>query len=181
MTLSDGVRFAEMDRALARTLEDTREGAFDSMRCEPESERFRDIPQTTWLEMESLGYVRAAHAIGSPGYVLTGEGWIAALRGLGALESDDLRARAVALRAALKDLVKGRPLNGVVTNYHELAARTGLPFEWIANALRARLLQRLWPGDHLDIAMEHRGRVIRVPARFGAKRLLYEAGPFPDP
>lgn len=132
-----------MDRTLARIFEDVGDGAFDALRCEPESETYRDIPQTTWLELEGLGYVRAAYAIGSPGYLLTGEGWIAALKASGAFDSEGWRARAV--------------------------------------ALRARLLQVMWTADHLDVALEHRGRVFRVPARFGSKRLLYEAGPFPDP
>jgi hypothetical protein len=39
-------------------------------------------------------------------------------------------------------VVKGRPLNGAITDFHELTARTGLPFNWIVNALQSRLLQR---------------------------------------
>ncbi len=170
-----------MSLGLRRIVEDLGDGAFDGLRCRPDSERYRDVPQTTWVELEGLGYVRAAHAVGSPGYRLTGAGWIAALRVSGVFDSEKLRARAVTLRAALKDLVKGRPLSGAITDFYELSARTGLPFEWIAGALESRLLQHLWSWDHLDVALEHGGRVIRVPARFGSKRPLYEAGPFPDP
>lgn len=181
MTLADRDRLAAIGRALSRALGEIGDGLFDAERLLPQAAPFADLPQTTWPEMESLGYVRPAHAFGSPGYFLTGAGWIAALKASGAFGSEDLRARAVTLRAALKDLVKGRPLNGVITDCYELAARTGHSIEWIDNALRARLLQHLWPGDHLDVVFEHNGRVIRVPARFGSKRLSYEAGPFADP
>lgn len=101
MTLSDQARLDALDSALKRILEDLGADAFDSVRCEPNSERFHDIPQTTWLELEGLGYIRAAHAVGSPGYFLTGQGWIAALKASGAFDSEPLRVGAITLRAAL--------------------------------------------------------------------------------
>jgi hypothetical protein len=123
-----------------RILEDLGERVFDELRFEVEAERYREIPHTTWLELEALGHVEADHAIGSAGYRLTAAGWIASLRGTGKLDSQ--REWAVTLRTALKDVVKGRPLNGAITDFHELTARTGLPFNWIVNALQSRLLQR---------------------------------------
>jgi hypothetical protein len=80
----------------------------------------------------------------------------------------------------MKAIAKGRPVHGVITNVRTLAGITALPEVWVRNALRSRLLQALWTWDHLDVGIDHGGRAIRVPARFGSKRLLYEAGPFPD-
>jgi hypothetical protein len=181
MTLSDDTRRDAMDVALQRMLDDLGERMFDERRYEVDSDRYRDIPHTTWLELQGHHYVEAAHAIGSAGFRLTPAGWIAALRAAAAFDTPEQRQSAVRLRAALKDVVKGRPLTGAITDYRDIAARSGLPFNWIVNALQSRLLQHLWTWDHLDVAFEHGGRTIRVPARFGSKRLDYEAGPFPDP
>lgn len=178
MTLSDQARLVAIDVVLRRILEDLGEGPFDK-RCEVQGERYRDIPQTTWLELEGFGYVEPVHAFGNPAFHLTGAGWIAALKASGSFETQ--RDRAVTLRAALKDVVKGRPLNGAITDVRTLAGTTGLPEAWVRNALNARLLQLLWTWDHLDVAIENGGSAIRVPARFGSRRLRFEAGPFPDP
>jgi hypothetical protein len=181
MTLSDATRREAIDVALKRMLEDLGERVFDELRYEVDSDRYRDIPYTTWLELQGRHVVDADHAIGSAGYRLTAAGWIAALKASAAFDTPEQRERAVRLRAALKDAVKGRPLTGGLTDYREIAARSGLPLNWIVNALHSRLLQLLWTWDHLDVRLEYGGRVIRVPARFGSKRLDYEAGPFPDP
>lgn len=115
MTLSDKTRVDAIDRVLGRILEDLGERVFDELRFEVEAERYREIPHTTWLELEALGHVEADHAIGSAGYRLTAAGWIASLRGTGKLDSQ--REWAVTLRTALKDVVKGRPLNGAITDF----------------------------------------------------------------
>ena len=181
MTLSENTRRVSMDVALQRMLEDLAERMFDEPRYEVDSDRYRDIPHTTWLELQGRHYVQAAHVGGSAGYRLTPTGWVAALKASAAFDTPAQRESAICLRAALKDVVKGRPLTGAITDYRSLAARSGLPFNWIVNALRSRLLQLLWREDHLDVAFEHGDRTIRVPARFGSRRLDYEAGPFPDP
>jgi len=178
MTLSDQARLEAMDVVLRRMLEDVGDGPFD-IRCDVQGERYRDIPQTTWLELEGLGYVEPVHAFGNPTFRLTGAGWITALKASGLLEAH--RDRATTLRTAMKDIVKGRPLHGAITNVRTLASTTGLPEAWVRNALNARLMQVLWIWDHLDVAIERGGRTIRVPARFGSRRLHYSAGPFPDP
>jgi len=178
MTLSDQARLEAIDVVLRRMLEDLGDGSFDK-RCEVQGQRYRDIPQTTWLELEGFGYVEPVHAFGNLAFRLTGAGWIAALKASGHLEAQ--RDRAATLRAAMKDIVKGRPLHGAITNVRTLAGTTRLPEAWVRNAISARLMQVLWIWDHLDVAIEHAGRAIRVPARFGSRRLQYSAGPFPDP
>jgi hypothetical protein len=178
MTLSDRARVEAVDVALRRLLESVADGPFNR-RFEVQGEGYGDIPQTTWLELDSLRYVERIPEFGNIAYQLTGAGWIAALRTAAALEAQ--RDRAITLRAAMKDIVKGRPLDGAITNVRTLAGRTGLREAWVRNAVHSRLLQILWPWDHLDVGFEHAGRAIRVPARFGSKRLLYEAGPFPEP
>lgn len=182
MTLSDETRLSAIDIALCRMLEDLALNPIDAMRFKINTDRFSDLPQTTWIELESLRCVSSMHTIENPAYGLTGEGWIAALKAAGKYDTPEYREMAVALRAALKDIVKGRRLAGVPTSIPELQDRTGLDAGWIFNALSSRLLQRLWSTDHLDVSIEHGGRIIRVPARFGTARLFgLEAGPFPDP
>ena len=169
-----------MDVALQRMHSDLGDATFAEVRFEIESERFRDLPVTTWLELQSGSYVEPLHTMGNPAFRLTGRGWIAALKGVG--EYDNQRDRVIALRSALKDVVKGRSLYGEITDVRSLELQTSLPGNWIANALTSRLLQYWWPGQHLDVDLTHGLRGIRVPARFGSNRLGgYEAGPFPDP
>src|SRR4051812_37508123 len=108
MTLSDQARLEAIDVVLRRMLEDLADGPFDT-RCEVQGERYRHIPQTTWLELKGFGYVEPVHDFGNPTFRLTGAGWIAALKASGRLEAQ--RDRAATLRAAMKDIVKGRPLH----------------------------------------------------------------------
>lgn len=181
MTLSDHDRLAAVELALKTMLEDLAERPFEAVRFEVGRESDQSMPETTWEELRGLGYVEAAHAIRKPAFRLTGAGWIAALKASDSWGSDELEDRMVQLRAALKDVVKGRPLQGAFTNVGELQRATGLPEAWIANALSSRLIQRHWPWDHVDVDLERGLANIRVPARFGSRRLMFEAGPFPDP
>ena len=181
MTISERDRLAAVEQALGTMLDDLGERPFETVRFEIGRDPYRSLPQTTWEELRGFGYVEAAYAIGSPAFRLTGAGWIAALKASGSWESDALEDRAVRLRAALKDVAKGRPLEGAFTSLAQLRAATDLPEGWLISALRSRLLQARWTWDHLDVDLERGLRHIRVPARFGSKRLMYEAGPFPDP
>lgn len=181
MTLSDKERREAMNVALVRMLEDLRGGRFREMRFEVRSSRFADLPTTTWAELESSSLVERRHLFGSPGYVLTGGGWIHALKATEAWDSGALKEDAIRLRTALKDLVKGRPLGGVVVSLVEIQAATGLSANWLANAFGSRLLQLLWIDQHLDIEIKL-GQRIRIPERFGSNRISgFSAGPFPDP
>ena len=181
MTLSDRDRLAAVELALRAMLDDLGERPFPVVMFEIGRESDQTMPQTTWEELRGLGYVEAADAIGNPAFRLTGRGWIAALKASDSWASDALQDRMVRLRAALKDVVKGRPLQGAATSVPHLHRATGLSEAWITNALASRLIQVHWPWDHLDVDLERGLPYIRVPARFGSKRLMYEAGPFPDP
>lgn len=182
MTLSSKDRLDAMQRALIAMLHELGDQMFIGVRLEIQSSPFVGLPQTTWLELESEGYVQPAHAFGSPAFKFTGKGWIAALRAAKAFDTQGQRERAVKLKSALKDAVKGRPLQGALTDLWSLQGHTGLPLNWIGNAIDSRLLQHLWPEEHLDLDLEKGLRAIRVPARFGSERLSgLTAGPFADP
>jgi hypothetical protein len=99
------------------------------------------------------------YAIGDPAFRLTRAGWIPGLKASGTFAAADTQDRMVRLRAALKDVVKGRPLEGAFTSVIHLQGVTGLPEGWIVSALRSRLLQLHWSWDHLDVDLG-RGREI---------------------
>lgn len=182
MTLSNSEREGAVATALCRMLEDIGEVGIDGSRFEIRSDKYADLPRTTWLELEALEFVKSLGIFGSPTYRLTASGWIAALKQTGAFDSQELQERAARLRAALKDVVKGRELRGSLTSLEELHGKTELPCEWILHALQSRLLQLLWLDDHMDVDLRHGRRSIRVPGRFGSRRLFgLQAGPFPDP
>lgn len=182
MTLSDASRSEAMEIALTTMLAELRDRAFTGVHFAIASEPFATLPQTTWLELEGEMFVEPRHSIGNWAYRMTGRGWIAALRLSGQFESDELRDRAVALRSALKDLVKGRALAGVSTDLFSIHAKAGLHINWLQNALDSRLMQHIWPSEHLDLDLSDGLRHIRVPARFGSRRLGgMMAGPFADP
>ena len=98
-----------VNAALVRMLTDLGDQAFVSARFQIQLERFRDLPQTTWLELEDAGYVVPVHAFGNPSFKLTGRGWIAALRAAGLCAAPDQREAALKLRTALKDIANGDP------------------------------------------------------------------------
>lgn len=158
------------------------ERAFVGVHFVVASHPFEDLPQTTWLELEGEMLVEPRHSVGHAAYRLTGNGWLVALRSTGAFDTEETRNRAVRLRTALKDLIKGRSLAGASTDLFSLHVSTGLDINWLQNALDSRLLQHLWATDPLDLDLSRGLRHIRVPARFGCRRLNgMVAGPFPEP
>lgn len=95
MTLSDAHRIGAMDTALRRMYFDLGDAPLGAICFEVRAERFRDLPDTTWLELQSAGHVEPMHAMGNPGFRLTGRGWIAALKSVG--EYDAQRDHVIAL------------------------------------------------------------------------------------
>lgn len=179
VTLSNAARIAAMHTALERMIADLGEQPFSFVIFEIGSDRFSDLPVTTWLDLQSARHVEP---ISPTDYQLTGRGWIEGLKLTGAYDSPEQRERVIRLRAALKDCIKGREIHGAITDVSLLHQATGLPEHWIGSALMSRLLQHKWPTDHLDVDLTHGLGGIRVPARFGTQRLFGdEAGPFADP
>jgi len=182
MTLSVDARKTAIEDALRRMLQGLGEAWIAEVRFEVNSAHYSDLPQTTWLELEGLMWVHAVHNFGDPGFRMTGAGLLAALRLSGQLAAPEHKERCVRLRAALKDVVKGRELSGGLTDTYELCAKTGLTDTWILNAIDARFLADEWPKDHVDVSCKYAGREIRISGRFGTQRLSgLDAGPFTDP
>jgi len=87
---------------------------------------FQDIPWTTWEDLEARGYVEAEHVMGAQRFVLTGAGWIAALKVSKQYDTPQHQAQVNTLRRALVDLNKGRPAEGTLTDINEIVSRTSL-------------------------------------------------------
>jgi hypothetical protein len=176
MTLSDESRAAHRDVALRRMLDVLGDQWIGVTRFEIASADFCDLPQTTWLDLQEEMYLRPDHDSGGYGFKLTGDGLIAAMRAAGALDDPEHKRRCVVLKAAFKDIVKGRELSGASVDTLSLVAQTGLTEYWIWNALDARFLAREWPNEYVDV--ESRGREVRIPANFAMRRPWgTEAGP----
>src|SRR5438093_4307061 len=108
MTLSDGLRRSAMDTALKRMLEDLDDRMFIGAHFEIRSERFSDLPETTWLDLRTEMLVELKGAIGCPMALLMGRGWIAALKKSGIYDNEEQRQREISLKSALRDVVTGR-------------------------------------------------------------------------
>ncbi|MDP3720053.1 MAG: hypothetical protein Q8T13_20015 [Acidobacteriota bacterium] len=178
MTLSNRTRLEFLNTALQRMREDLADHWISEMRFEINSERYNDLPPTTWLDLQQQTWVKTDNYFGNPAFKLTGSGLIAAMKHTGELQSEEHKERCVRLRAAFKDVVKGREISGGRTDTSELTAKTDLSASWIFNAIDARFLAKLWPHDHVDVESRYGGRDIKVPANFGTQRLSgLEAGP----
>jgi hypothetical protein len=133
---------------------------------------FQNIPRTTWDDLEGSGYVDAAHSMGAATYVLTGRGWIAALKAARLYNTPEHAQRVIALRRALVDLNKGRPSHGTLVSIFEIVGCTSLPRGWITSAVDSQLLREWFGDDHMELDVD--GRVIRIPPRFAVDRIDFD-------
>ena len=99
---------------------------------------------------------------------MTPRGWLAGLECSGALDDERVRDRAVAIRQALKSRIKGRhnPYDEYV-DVRDLAEQLRLPVGWVRNALRANLLQAMFPHHLMNATLDHRHHLlIQIPPTF---------------
>jgi hypothetical protein len=129
---------------------------------------FADLLRTTWQELLELRLVKRDRVMGAERYLLTHAGWIKALKITGGLDDPALKERCQILVRTLKASVKGRDRgHDALLSHHELAAATGLPVPWLFNAMKARLLQEVFPHDKMNAYWDQCSRCFRVPQTFG--------------
>jgi hypothetical protein len=129
----------------------------------PDDPRFDSVLPTTWRDMLDAELIenRSRHD-----FVLTPFGWITGLRLRGWLAGDECRARARKIVQALKRRVKGRHgIHDELVDVRTLAGEIGLPLGWLANAMEARLIERVFPKDRVKVRYEK--LLIRIPPTFG--------------
>lgn len=170
MTLSKTDRQKNLDEALLLLMEDLH-GCSVSIMGAFINERFLDsrILRTTWDELKERHLVRETNSRYM--YTLSGNGWIQGLKLRGEYCTDELKAITRKLSAALKDKLKGRQCEEMVT-VAEVAEKSGLPEAFIRNAIESDLIHELfgtkgatWASD------EDRGKFISIPVGFGQKPL----------
>lgn len=73
-------------------------------------------------------------------------------------------------------MVKGRDSHyDTFAHVQELASASGVPKGWICNAIRGRLLQRVFPKDRWDA--EYDKQMVRISPTFGLNHLEFEGEP----
>lgn len=166
MTLSVPRRKADVKRTLAKLVAVIGDDYLLEHDFSLDDPRFADVLPTTWRELVDAGFAETDYRA----ITLTPSGWIAGLRYAGLLESPDLRSRAVAMVRALKARVKGRhELHDELTDTRELAAELEIPEGWVTNALRANLLQAVFPKDRMNAKPDSQyPSLIRIPPTFNS-------------
>jgi hypothetical protein len=132
--------------------------------------KFEPVLRATWDELAERGLVNPRTF---DRYELTGSGWIAGLRVIGAFEDDEFRRKAGLLQKALKARIKpeNRDQWGSADRT-ELANETGLSEFFVYDAIDSHLLEALF--DIVDAGWADDDEMkndIDIPPRFGLKRL----------
>ena len=165
MTLSKDARRQNLDDAVLMLMENL---CGRSIMESFIDERFLDagILPTTWEELKARYLVRTTNVRCM--YTLSGLGWIHGLKLRDEFDSAEMRELAGRLCAALKDKVKGRRSDEMVS-VAELAAETKIPESFIRNAVESNLIEKLFGVK--DAEWEDRGKFINIPLIFGMRPL----------
>jgi hypothetical protein len=135
---------------------------------------FTHVLQTTWRELLDDGLIDDKGTVmNEVRFRLTARGWLRGLVVSGAVDARDFRERCTTLVRTLKALVKGRQSHhDVFADLDEVAAKAGLPVGWVSNALDARLLGVVFPGNRWDAYVDTRHRsTVRISPTFGLNHL----------
>lgn len=164
VTISASERADNLNRALVLMLDATDSNPIDDVYFRPDDAEFASILATTWSELLGRGYIKNAVPSGPPHYQLTGGGWAKAMQVSERAETVEFQERLGKLTAALKQRIKGRSDEALVS-LHELAGETQLPLGWVTNAIEA---------DAISVFFRRRGatwrtarQVVSVPLDFG--------------
>ena len=142
MTLSNTDRQRELNETLDALLEGLAGRALNDYVFGTNDPQTQTVRRTTWDEFVRRRWVKRLGD--SPLYMLTGSGWIAALRLTNAIKEDQLRQDALNLIQLLKRKVKGREGDGVAT-IHDFTS-DGVSAAFVFNAIESGLLEELFPG-----------------------------------
>ncbi|MCL4844914.1 MAG: hypothetical protein KJ066_00120 [Acidobacteria bacterium] len=132
-------------------------------RFRPDDPSFDSVLPTTWREMLDADLIEDR---GRHDFVITPFGWITGLRISGLLAGEDCRSRAQKIVRALKGRVKGRQdIHDELVDIRTLASELALPIGWLANAMEARLIEKVFPKDRMRVRYEK--LLVRIPPTFG--------------
>jgi hypothetical protein len=109
----------------------------------PSDDRFKDIYDTTWLELEHDYLIESTSPKEPILYRLTGSGWIAGLRLTEIWTSTAFREKAGKLSEMLKRKIKGRH-EDVIVELQDVIQGSTLPSGFVYNAIESHLLQELY-------------------------------------
>ena len=167
MSRSEQEQIENLELALSLVLRAVGSNPIRQYLLRPDNANYKDIHQTTWLDLRELGYLKAA-AIGNF-CVLSPSGWVAALERTGTIADPTFKDGLGKLCRYLKDTVKGRYQPALVY-VNVIANAIGLPDGIISNIIDAKLIE-LWLGrTGVDWASGFETKMIAVPITFGSKK-----------
>lgn len=166
-------RQSDLMRALVLMVEDQADDDFRGRPFHRGQSEFETLASTTWRELVERGHIEERGEKPGPSYRLTPKGWLEGMEASGALERDDVRQRALAIKKNLSARIKGRQHDDDArVDIHDLAAELALPVGWLLSALRADLLQRMFRGARMN-ATVGANLVVRIPQTFGSPAADY--------
>jgi hypothetical protein len=165
LTISDADRDLNTSMAFEKILEHIGDAFTPNAPFSPADPRFEAIVPTTWKRLERLGFLKGTSA--PILYFLTASGFTEALIQTGVTKTDAFRVRMGKLAAVLKDRIKGRAAEALMSSF-DVAKSIEAPVGWVQNVIAAGLLERQFgiQGAHL---YESNGHIISVPIDFGHK------------
>jgi hypothetical protein len=165
-------RVSDLTQALTLMLDAQGDNPLNGIRFSPSESRFAGLAPTTWRELVDADLIEDRGEKPGPTFRLTPHGWLTALQLSGGLDRQDIRDRAITMRRALKAKVKGRREHyGSHVDVRDFASEIGLPIGWVWNAMRANLLQALFPDDLMNATLDARRSLrIEIPPTFDMDR-----------
>jgi hypothetical protein len=166
-------RMSDLTQALTLMLEAQGDEALNGISFSSSESKFAGLAHTTWRELVDAGLIEDRGEKPGPTFRLTPHGWLTGLEVSGALDRQDIRDRAIAMRRALKAKVKGRREHyGAHVDVREFSREIGLPVGWVWSAMRSNLLQTLFPDDLMNATLDPRSRLlIEIPPTFDMDRI----------
>lgn len=171
MSLSKQDRADNLKLAYRLIMDALGDDAITNVRFELDAAAFAEILPTTWKELDRHGFIDTGHStFGKRAFCLTGYGWSEACKQLRLLT--EWRPQIIALRAAIKDCLKGRHSDAMV-QLEEIAYRSGLSQSWVKNAIESDLLMMVFPSDHMCLEWldPPARRMVKIPSDFGLEML----------
>jgi hypothetical protein len=159
MTWSQSEALSQRKRALRLLLDESGKNFTRASEWFEQSESV--IPDGIWSLLNEEGLVHG-NVMGGKRWRLTVDGWIEACRLL--RDEINLDDRFGALSRHLKDL--GARGSDAFTTFREVAAATDLSEEWVLDAVRGRMAERIF---HQHGAITHRGGIVEIPPHIGVK------------
>ena len=169
MTISQKTRRKDKCHALVSMLDELADDRYDEHFVEIQKGRFKAIRPTTWRELQTEKFVKAAGLSEEPRYRLTQAGWLRATRERGDLGQEQTRTRAAQLARAVKAKVNRRSHRPAFLAPAELARSAQLPEGWVFNALATQLLSQMFPSKMMEVTY-HPERYFSVSSTFGMER-----------